>query len=90
MVEVAKLVGTEKRDYTGQDGRQRQYLGLHLLFLEGSSRRVDGCKVAVLTCPPEVDPIKLKVGVTYQLDYETYETKTGLQARLVDLLPVEV
>ena len=89
MAEVAKLVGIEVRDFTGQDGRQRQYCGLHLVHVEGSSRRVNGCKVEAVTCPHEVNPRSLKMGTLYQLEYETFDTKNGKQARLVDLLPVE-
>ena len=90
MAEVAKLVGIEVRDFTGQDGRQRQYCGLHLVHLEGSVRRVNGCKVETVSCPREIDPRRLQLEATYQLEYETFETRNGKQARLVDLLPVEV
>ena len=89
MAEVARLVGLEQRSFTGQDGRQRQYCGLHLVHLEGSSRRVNGCKVESLSCPQEVNPSTLKLGTLYQLEYEMFDTKNGKQARLVDLLPVE-
>ena len=89
MVEVARLVGMEVRDYTGRDGRQRQYNGLHLVHVENSMRGVQGCKVEVVSCPREVDPRKLIIGTMYQMEYETYETKDGKRARLVGLLPVE-
>ena len=89
MAEVARLVGLEVRDFTGQDGRQRQYCGLHLVHLEGSFRRVNGCKVESVSCPQDVNLKKLQLGTLYQLEYEMFDTKNGKQARLVDLLPVE-
>ncbi len=89
MAEVAKLVGMEMREYTGQDGRQRQYCGLHLVHLEDSVRSVKGSKVETVSCPREIDPRTLELGTTYQMDYEMYDTKNGKAARLVDLLPVE-
>ena len=89
MAEVAKLVGIEAREFKGQDGRQRQYCGLHLVHLEGSVRRVNGCKVETVSCPQEVDYSGLQLGAMYQLEYEMFDTRNGKQARLVDLLPVE-
>ena len=89
MTEVAKLVGIEARSYTGQDGRQRQYCGLHLVHLEGSVRSVNGCKVETVSCPRKVDPKRFQLGAMYQLEYEMFVTRNGKQARLVDLLPVE-
>lgn len=71
MEEAARLVGMEVRDFTGQDGRQRQYCGLHLVHVEDSVRRVKGCKVEVMSCPQEIDPRKLKLGMMYQTEYET-------------------
>ena len=52
-------------------------------------RRVNGCKVESVSCPQEINPKKLQLGTLYQLEYETFDTKNGKQARLVDLLPVE-
>lgn len=89
MAEVAKLVGMEVRDYTGQDGRQRQFCGLHLVHVEDTVRSVKGCKVESVSCPRDVDPRTLEIGVTYELGYEMFDTKNGKAARLVDLLPVE-
>lgn len=83
--EVAKLVGLEQRDYMGQDGRQRQFCGLHLMHLEDSVRGVRGCKVESVSCPREVDPRSLQIGCTYELCYEMYDTRNGKAARLVDL-----
>lgn len=89
MDEVAKLVGMEVREYTGQDGRPRRFCGLHLVHLEGSVDGVRGCKVEAISCPPKVDHLLLEIGTTYMLKYMTYDTKQGKMARLVDLLPVE-
>ena len=89
MTEVAKLVGKEVREFRGQDGRQRIYCGLHLVHLEDTVRGVKGSKVEAVSCPREVDPKSLEVGKTYQLDYETYDTKDGKKARLVGFLEVE-
>jgi len=89
MAEVAKLVGMELREYTGQDGRQRQFCGLHLVHVEDTVRSVKGCKVEAVSCPREIDPRTLELGATYQMEYEMYDTRNGKAARLVDLLPVE-
>lgn len=89
MAEVAKLVGMEVREYKGQDGRQRQFCGLHLLHLEDTVRSVKGCKVEAVSCPRDIDPQTLELGTTYKLEYEMYDTKNGKAARLVELLPVE-
>lgn len=89
MAEVAKLVGMEVRDYMGQDGRQRQFCGLHLVHVEDTVRSVKGSKVESVSCPRDVDPRMLELGTTYKLEYEMYDTKNGKAARLVDLLPVE-
>ncbi len=89
MAEVAKLVGMEMREYKGQDGRQRQYCGLHLVHVENTVRSVKGSKVEAVSCPREIAPETLVLGATYQMEYETYDTKNGKAARLVDLLPVE-
>ena len=89
MAVVAKLVGMERREYTGQDGKRRQFCGLHLVHLEGSSRDVEGSKVEMVSCPRAIDPDKLVLGMAYQLDYEIYDTKNGKAARLVDMLEVE-
>ena len=87
--EVARLVGMEQREYMGQDGRQRQFCGLHLLYAEGTVRDVQGSKVDSVSCPRELDPRSLKIGTLYELVYELYNTKNGKGARLVDLLPVD-
>ena len=89
MAEVAKLVGMEVRDYQGRDGRQRTYCGLHLVHLEDSVRGVKGCKVEVVSCPHNFEWQFLKLGTAYQLEYETYDTRNGKAARLVNLLEVE-
>lgn len=89
MDEVAKLVGVEMREYLGQDGRQRQFCGLHLVHVEDTVDGVKGCKVESVSCPRDVDPKLLEIGVTYQMKYTIYDTKNGKAARLVDLLPVE-
>lgn len=89
MAEVAKLVGMEMREYMGQDGRQRQFCGLHLVHVEDSVRSVKGSKVEAVSCPRDIDPRTLELGTTYKLEYEMYDTKNGKAARLVDLLPVE-
>ena len=44
MVEVARLVGIEKRSYKGQDGQEKFFCGLHLLYLEGSVNGIQGSK----------------------------------------------
>lgn len=89
MAEVAKLVGLEMRDYTGKDGRQRQFCGLHLVHVEDTVRGVKGCKVESVSCPREIDPRTLELGTTYAMEYETYDTRNGKAARLVELSPVE-
>lgn len=89
MAEVAKLVGMEVREYKGQDGRQRQFCGLHLLHLEDTVRSVKGCKVEAVSCPRDIDLQTLELGTTYKLEYEMYDTKNGKAARLVELLPVD-
>ena len=89
MVEVARLVGTEKRSYRGQDGQEKFFCGLHLLYLEGSVNGVQGSKVESVSCPRELNPGLLQVGGLYQLDCEMYNTRNGKAARLVNLLPVE-
>ena len=53
MVEVARLVGIEKRSYRGQDGQEKFFCGLHLLYLEGSVNGVQGSKVESVSCPRE-------------------------------------
>ena len=87
--EVVRLVGIEERSYKGQDGKQRQYCGLHLVHLEESVSGVSGCKVEVLSCPRNVDSKRLVLGSLYQLEYEHYDTKNGKMARVVGLLLVE-
>ncbi len=87
-MEVARLVGMELRDYE-KDGKQRQYCGLHLMYVEGSVRDVVGSKVEVVTCPRDVDPKLLEVGHLYELNYELYTIKGQKMARLTDLEPVE-
>ena len=89
MPEVAKLMGLERREYMGSDGRQKTFCGLHLCHLEGSTRDVVGCKCENVSCPREVNPDRLELGQAYELVYEIYQTKTGKGERLVGLDPVE-
>lgn len=89
MVVVVKLVGMEVREYKGQDGKQHTFCGLHLVHLEDSVRGVKGSKVESVSCPRDIDPEGLIIGMTYQLEYEVYDTKNGKAARLVDMLEVE-
>lgn len=88
MVEVAKLVGMELREYE-KDGQQRRYCALHLVHVENSVSEVIGSKVEAVSCPRSVNPDKLDIGNLYQLDYEHYTMKGQKMARLVNLLPVE-
>ena len=88
MSEVARLVGKERRSYE-KDGQNRQYCGLHLMYVENSVEGVRGSKVEVLSCPREVDPNRLKVGALYALDYSFYQTRSGKMARLAGLELVE-
>jgi len=87
-MEVARLVGIELRRYE-KDGQKRQYCGLHLMYVEGSSEEVLGSKVEVVSCPRDVDPNKLEVGHLYELQYELYTIKGQKMARLKNLDPVE-
>lgn len=89
MAEVAKLMGMERRSYTGRDGKQREFCGLHLCHVEGTVRDIKGCKCENMSCPRDVDPSDLEIGQTYELIYEIYETKDGKGARLAGLEPVE-
>lgn len=88
MSEVARLVGMEQRSYE-KDGKQRDYCGLHFLYLENSVEGVRGSKVEVLSCPQRVNSDRLKVGVLYELGYSFFQTRQGKMARLSDLQPVE-
>lgn len=88
MSEVARLVGMEQRSYE-KDGQNRQYCGLHLMYLENSVEGVRGSKVECLSCPQRVDPARLKLGSLYALDYSIFNTKGGKMARLTGLEPVE-
>ena len=88
MSEVARLVGMERRSYE-KDGQNRQYCGLHLMYLEDSVEGVRGSKVECLSCPQRVDPNRLKVGALYALDYSFYQTRNGKMARLAGLELVE-
>lgn len=88
MSEVARLVGMERRSYE-KDGKQREYCGLHLMYVENSVEGVRGSKVEVLSCPQRVDPERLKMGALYELGYTMFNTKAGKMARLTDLQPVE-
>lgn len=88
MSEVARLVGMERRSYE-KDGQNRQYCGLHLMYVENSVEGVRGSKVEVLSCPREVDPNRLKVGALYALFYSFYQTRNGKMARLAGLELVE-
>ena len=89
MAVVAKLIGKEVREYKGRDGLQHQYCGLHLVYVEGSVRGVEGSKVEAVSCPREIDPKSLVLGGMYELVYELYDTKNGKAARLADLLKVK-
>ena len=100
MSEVARLVGMEQRSYE-KDGKQREYCGLHLMYVENSVEGVRGSKVEnsvegvrgskveVLSCPQRVDPRHLKVGALYELGYSFFQTRQGKMARLSDLQVVE-
>lgn len=88
MSEVARLVGMERRSYE-KDGQRRQFCGLHLMYVEGSTEGVKGSKVECLSCPQRVDPDRLKVGALYELQYSMYNTKAGKMARLSGLELVE-
>jgi len=88
VMEVARLVGMELRKYE-KDGHERQYCGLHLMYVEGSCKDVLGSKVEVTSCPRDVDPNKLEVGHLYDLQYELYTIKGQKMARLKALDPVE-
>lgn len=89
MAEVARLMGIERREYTGSDGQARVFCGLHLCHVEGSSPEVNGSKCENVSCPREVDQKKLKLGALYELGYTIYQTKNGKGARLAELIPVE-
>lgn len=88
MAEVARLVGIELRKYQ-KDGEQRQYCGLHLMYLEGLDDQVMGSKVEVVSCPRRVNPDQLEVGHLYELGYEHYRMKGQIFARINALEPVE-
>lgn len=88
MAEVARLVGMELREYE-KDGQQKQFCGLHLVYVEGSSEDVIGSRVEVTSCPRGIDPNTLKVGQLYELGYDHYRMKGQLCARLKTLAPVE-
>lgn len=88
MSEVARLVGMERRIYE-KDGKQRDYCGLHFMYVENSVEGVLGSKVEVLSCPQRVTPERLKVGALYELGYSFYQTRQGKMARLSDLQLVE-
>lgn len=88
MSEVARLVGMERRSYE-KDGQQREFCGLHLVYVENSVDGVRGSKVECLSCPQRVNPDRLKVGALYELGYSFYQTRNGKMARLSDLQLVE-
>lgn len=88
MSEVARLVGMEQRSYK-KDGQDRQYCGLHLMYVEGSVEGVEGSKVECLSCPQSVDSNRLKVGALYELQYSFFNSRNGKMARLSSLEPVE-
>lgn len=87
-MEVARLVGIQCRNYE-KDGRQMQYVALHLMYPENADREVDGSKVEVVSCPRNVDPNSLVIGNLYQLCYVLFNTKNGKGARLDNLVPVD-
>ena len=76
MSEVARLVGMERRSYE-KDGQNRQYCGLHLMYVENSVEGVRGSKVEVLSCPQRVDPRHLKVGALYELVTASFRPGRG-------------
>lgn len=93
MTEVAKLVGMECRDYTGRDGKERHYCGLHLCHVAGTVDGVEGCMVETISCPPKVEEL-LELGKTYELVYGTFRAKNEYgreirEQRLVDLKEVD-
>lgn len=88
MVEVARLVGMERRQYQ-KDGQQKHYCGLHLVHAENSVDGVMGSAVECVSCPRGVDPNRLKVGTLYELVYDHYTMKGQKMARLSDLDLVE-
>lgn len=88
MASVARLMGMECRVYE-KDGQKRRYCSLHLCHVDGTVKGVEGCKCENVSCPRELDPDLLTIGGLYQLEFEVYQTKAGMGARLVDLLPVD-
>ena len=44
---LARLVGMEQRSYE-KDGKQREYCGLHLMYMENSVEGVRGSKVELI------------------------------------------
>lgn len=88
MAKVARLVGMEVREYK-KDGKDAMYVGLHLMYLDGATKDVLGSKVESVACPRGVDHDKLEIGKLYELEYEIYEFRGELRARLQDLTPVE-
>lgn len=89
MAEVAKLMGIEQRKYTGRDGEEKEFCGLHLCHIADSVEGVKGCKCESVSCPRDLDPSGLEIGGTYELVYTIFETKNGKGARLSGLEPVE-
>lgn len=85
---VARLAGMELRSYE-KDGKERQFCGLHLVYLDGLFDDVIGSRVEETSCPRGVDPSSLEVGRLYALGYEHYKMKGQLCARLKTLDLVE-
>lgn len=88
MVEVARLVGMERREYE-KDGQQRKFCCLHLVHEANSVDGVIGSAVECPSCPRGVNPDRLKVGALYELVYRHYTFKGQKMAQLVGLEPVE-
>lgn len=88
MADVARLVGMELREYE-KDGQQKQFCGLHLVYVEGASDEVIGSRVEVTSCPRGIDPNTLEVGQLYELGYDHFRMKGQLCARLKTLERVE-
>ena len=81
MVDVARLVGMKLRAYE-KDGRKQEYCNLHLVYVEGIFRNINGSRVEEVRCPREVDPHRLKVGQLYELEYDRYTFQGKSEQRL--------
>ena len=88
MTEVARLVGMELREYE-KDGKKREICNLHLVYVEGLYRNINGSRVEEARCPREVDPKRLKLGQLYELISVKSTFQGKKQEWLVGLEPVE-